>query len=1544
MSATTHLLSKLIRTLRQCLAGHRDRWHVMLLASLLSLGVVATFFMSIVLDRPAKTPIVTLTGMYGPNWDINPWVEEDLNSIRSLQAGPFAVHELPGPNRLMAGFWDQADTVLRDAMLSTPVDQAVLVYVNLHGAVDDQGRACLIPPDAETTDSSTWLPIQTLIDHLMICQPDIQPRPIVMMLESGRLRSHWAAGLIENNFDERLATLTNDHRQRYPESQLTIISSAGRGQRSHASRLGSGSVFTRKLAEGLAGKADGKGDTSREDGCVDSGELFDFVRDEVARWARHHRSADQRPRLHRAGARSVTMLARVGDRSYQLDRETTEAPQKEDVDRLIRASRTLAELRDRNAIRFDANAWAESLATLHAIRQSTFGGQAARDAADRWYSRFGTQIQKLNDQIDATSGGADEWMDRRMARSAALIWTAIAKEPSRETAGSLVDQLDDRQTSPVPMLVALLNCPSSSFWMQPKLIQRLAKAKADWLSVSLEMPDELSVAASELSKVVDIANRQVSDSILASRRSDETPTGGNSPNTTDSVENAINRYENQVVAQRRRIMDIVNAWNIGRQAIAEMSLFFPLIGHAPDQPLVTEPELVNGPAAVERLIRLWDRMLVSDDAWSSGLHNEVIQTSKSVQASLIAVKRTHAKLLASADRPAESWKGKDAGTLAMMSDCAALASDIDQQIRAEQTLRQFDAELCNQCDSGHAASSESDEIDAGNRDKLGRQCLAVFLGLDATRLDGVTIRKRLRTLLNAQSSSLASVPVDYVAANLIPNGALAATTAKAANGARQASLSLTAERVMDDFWKAPAAAGKPYFLTCGDRLLTIADSVADTSPEWKTRHDDLVARLRSRADAATTGLQVSATTQPTSSTIGTESRVLVEINGDVGSSGVPAGTARVSIGTDADGTDISVAACDLTTLVKDGDAREGSTAVSLISVQSQSDRVDVHFRGHQFVGNVKGSLTASAVTTTGVPADVPARVTVRSGLEDRQAICFVMDCSASMHDAAPVEVARSTPLSNSNAISSPQKIDAARSALIEMLRRIEPADIDVGLVLYGHRMAIGTGDQGLLLQKRYHKKFPFSPTLHPYEDVELAIPTGRFDAVELAMARQRLTATVPWGQTPLYLAIRTAIRDLARLGDQSAKDVIVISDGKNYQFNPSSAAILSVADVVSEAKAAGVRVHIVGLGIAADADDIVQQFQSITGGSGGETTTDVYRATDLLRQLEMYSASTKVEIEFDGEAPLRSALGTTVARRPESHEGNATNHPDRPSTVKVTLNGDFHVFPVSDGMHLQLIADPSGGTPKSVAYSARFPRFSGLRKPNRQPTAAKLGMHQPVASQDAVTFRFSIQGRQGQVPPRPGQVWVELSAIDETNSQPSRVYRTASVDWLPNLPCPVAQWKCLNWPTGATSYAARAWLGESLTDDVAKTVALDLSNNSLQPLTAYDGIRYRIKRHQDTVELTLEYELPDGAKNAWDADRMLMVDRPNSSGAGTTHWYDSERQISVHAFHGIEANDPEFSVRMTSISHWKNQSSTTSDPIEGQLRPSFASATATKLR
>ncbi len=92
------------------------------------------------------------------------------------------------------------------------------------------------------------------------------------------------------------------------------------------------------------------------------------------------------------------------------------------------------------------------------------------------------------------------------------------------------------------------------------------------------------------------------------------------------------------------------------------------------------------------------------------------------------------------------------------------------------------------------------------------------------------------------------------------------------------------------------------------------------------------------------------------------------------------------------------------------------------------------------------------------------------------------------------------------------KLDAAKLALEKILGQWRNHDDLISVMLYGHRVAVGTPQQGTLFQTRYYAKFPFSQSLQAFEDVETILPLGRFTDAEMSMVMNRLEQVIPWAK------------------------------------------------------------------------------------------------------------------------------------------------------------------------------------------------------------------------------------------------------------------------------------------------------------------------------------------------------------------------------------------------------------------------------------------------
>ena len=520
---------------------------------LLTLQVASGWFVRDVLSLPTRTPVLTLTETYGPEWDLNRWVAEDLRAIEALGRATFSIQSLPKIDRLSGGFWDEAEHTIQKALQSCSSDVPVIVYANAHGAVNDEGDACWIPPGASVTDASTWFPIQRLLERIAQAQPGDTKHPVVLILECGKLRSHWPAGITQNDFANRLDQLVEQYQQRYTGSRIEIFSSTGPGQRSLASRRGEGNLFTRAIAEGLAGAADGYVDVV--DGLVDTDELDRFVRQRVADALPP--AAIQTPMVTESGAAKPIPLARVMRTNPVHALSPTPPPSSAETSRLRSALDAVAEIGKQNPIAVDPHAWAQLQRTSHGLVQSVFGGTAVRDASERWYSRLSRQSQSLRQKIAARSRESSMLADMKSDRGARVIWSAIGKQPSRETATAVMRDVAGDEEMPVPMLYALLQASNVRFWESRDWIKRVAGSQTRWLETLSRVPEDIYPAVEGICAPVHRSRRNLADIVLSDQEA-------------ASIEQAISDFERTVAERCEQLRALRDAWQIRDRTFVEL--------------------------------------------------------------------------------------------------------------------------------------------------------------------------------------------------------------------------------------------------------------------------------------------------------------------------------------------------------------------------------------------------------------------------------------------------------------------------------------------------------------------------------------------------------------------------------------------------------------------------------------------------------------------------------------------------------------------------------------------------------------------------------------------------------------------------------------------------------------------------------------------------------------------------------------------------------------------------------------------------------------
>ena len=246
---------------------------------------------------PKRTPMATiiLTGYDAP-LPPNAGAFDDLEALQALHDKNLSVEDISSSWQNKQAGLNRLDQFFRSSLAKRKRDDAIIVYINGHGAVNDEGAPCLLVPGYEPLQTEHWLEMETLLERIRLT---VKGRiPVALVVDCVKSRRNWRLGVLASQWQTELKKLV----AKLNLENLIVLTSAGANQINEYSRTLKSTTFANFLQLGLAGHADREigSDSStggNNDGTVTAKELEAYLRRNVGEWARIHHADVQVPEL-----------------------------------------------------------------------------------------------------------------------------------------------------------------------------------------------------------------------------------------------------------------------------------------------------------------------------------------------------------------------------------------------------------------------------------------------------------------------------------------------------------------------------------------------------------------------------------------------------------------------------------------------------------------------------------------------------------------------------------------------------------------------------------------------------------------------------------------------------------------------------------------------------------------------------------------------------------------------------------------------------------------------------------------------------------------------------------------------------------------------------------------------------------------------------------------------------------------------------------------------------------------------------------------------
>ncbi len=1434
------------------------RWRPIRLFGLLAvLLVLMGAFLLVAVDAPRKTPMLIMTDLRPGPIPQTPWLAEEIERLKLLDNTTFMIRNYTPAASVGAALADFRRT-LQELVGTADQTGAVIVYVRLPGLVDDAGRPCLIPPQASLVRAEEWLPVEALLEHIAGDTFPAHVRRLVIFDRCQPARV-WQAGVLADTFADQLAILMKRQHDAGRWRSLAILTDTSGRQKGWDSSTTGGSVFGEAVWLALTGQADATECGGNGDHHVSLSELTTFVIQRTAEWVHANRGQIQTPTLIASRHRQVDLAWAASDKTQQAWREKADRLHST-IDRdsaLQRMSQFWNErvvAADLAPWRFDPVGWQQLNHLLLSYERLLAGGGGAtqqRDDVER-------SIRSLFDQLKESTRcrlplqpGEARLHHRHLTQRLsshplavneriANVFDQIRERPARQFARDLLDDLHRNASVPqywgLVVLQHLIDDAPDAAWSDSELMSRVFT-----LLVSLGDIQALSEVTvhrmlERQTQPVEADLRAILDHLFVGTDDD-----------LAFARNQLTAAEKKLVVCQQSARQLIRAIHQRDRAAAELPRLAEWIyaAHNGDTEGAARQRIEEWATATKSWKQLEQAM---ENCREQGGTTELVSLVDTLSTQLERelgvlwnrVDQTYDRLLTGP---------VDAVSVAAMEHMLSTSllprkpdsrshTPVEQRMSLYETWQQASIQLGMQPTDSSKAKQRTGKSDSVAPDDWMIQIIhgaaphpiVLMLALDDQAADHAadsspTLRDDLLSKASERSAIvrhyLAGIPQDLsrdhfarfdspelrdrawqIQARQVRNAATWLPGELPYNPCQPLELAAwgshlrsRAACMAEDFWCGPPDSDVPFFIRAATDLLDAADLCEAGFASSLTAVGKTAANaLRQRLAADRPGLRVTAVAVP-------QILPMDDLQTDVSvtrlpNALIPAGTAAVLISQQdraAETTAIRAAAA--LPAVTPGTGEPITSWVHLRCPAPTSDfqhspsaRAIAFFRGHRFADNFQLAPTDGLTVRSLPAAPSPTTVVVQSHQRRPNAILFILDASASMTDNVAREGTRG----------SVRKLDAAVEALTALLKDLaDQPDVQVGVSIYGHRVASGeTAAAGVVRQPLYRQQFPFPSSLQPYEDVETVLRIGRFGVVERSQMEDRLRYLRPWGETPLYLSILQGLQQFESVQSDVTKTMVVITDGLNYQFNPTPEKQTQLEDVLRSVPGRDVAIHLVGFGIAdQQVEQARREFSRISEATGGSSDVTVRDAGRLQAYLRALAQPPRYSVEGRNGFQSAAQVGQPIVLPQPTANTEPFDLRFESAVSRISIvGGEKLTFRPADDGTLRIVADLPERSVSLQDHAAG------------QIAPCEVVASRPVWKGNCLCVRWSLRQRDGQFTPRPTIGYFLLHPLDAAGREIGTAAVCMGPADLPGQPLPTWEFQLPAWPRAAVTARVQGWI------------------------------------------------------------------------------------------------------------------------------------------